>query len=85
MKMPDMLLYTRVDVVIECYDISKETQKELLEKMPDAYGGDGPGEDDWPEPDHPRDKPYLIKNIWAKLSEPTQADITAAVKKEERN
>ena len=83
MKMPEQLEYTRVDVIIECYDVSKETHKELLEKMPDAYGGEAPGEDDWPEPDSRRDRPYMLKNIWAKLGKEAQADIVAACEKEQ--
>ncbi len=67
--------YVRVDVVLECYDVSTETSQELLKLMPDAYGGDAPGEDDWPEPDHPRDAKYILSNVWDKLSAEAKIDI----------
>ena len=70
--------YVRVDEVIECYDILQATQTELLEKMPNAYGGEAPGEDDWPEPDAARDAPYKLSVIWNQLSEAAKADIVKA-------
>lgn len=77
---PAALAYVRVDQVIECYDVSKQTQAALLEAMPDAYGGEGPGEDDWPEPDAARDRPYRLANIWDGLGRNVQEDILGAVK-----
>lgn len=78
MRMPTELRYRRVDEIIECYGISKETQAELLELMPEAYGGDPPGEDDWPEPDSARDEPYKLAKIWSKLSDEAKRDIAQA-------
>jgi hypothetical protein len=73
--------FVRVDELVECYDIKKSTEQELLrvadENMPGgAYGGELPGEDDWPEPDAKRDEPYKLVKIWDKLSDEAKADIT---------
>jgi hypothetical protein len=78
--MPMQLTYTRVDEVIECYDITSATRGELMQLMPNAYGGELPGENDVPEPDNSRDAPYLIKRIWSKLSVTSKQDIINAVK-----
>ena len=80
MPVPEWTRYIRVDTVIECYDIPNTTQAELLSLMPNAYGGEPPGEDDWPEPDAKRDAPYKLSNIWDKLSSGGKADILAARK-----
>lgn len=76
--MKEWTKYVRVDEVLECYDVSKETARELLEKMPNAYGGEVPGEDDWPEPDASRDAPYKLSVIWNQLSEAAKSDIIKA-------
>jgi hypothetical protein len=78
MAAPDWTKYVRVDVIIECRPISKETERELLQAMPNAYGGEAPGENDWPEPDAKRDEPYKLARIWDKLSASAQADIAKA-------
>lgn len=75
---PEFAKYVRVDAVIECYEISQSTTAALLTAMPDAYGGEAPGEDDWPEPDAKRDEPYKLSKIWRKLPAPVQADILRA-------
>ena len=98
MEMPEVLSYTRVDTIIECLPlgaasgkkwphpeysaISAEVQAKLLEAMPNAYGGEAPGEDDWPEPDAARDEPYKLSKIWDKLDEVTQQRLIAAVEQE---
>jgi hypothetical protein len=82
MKMPEFAKYKRVDDMVECFPIKKETEKELLEKMPNAYGGETPGEDDWPEPDSSRDAPYKLSTVWSKLSSAAQEDLIAAYEKE---
>jgi hypothetical protein len=79
---PSILQYTRVDEIIECYEINHDTQAALLALMPDAYGGEGPGEDDWPEPDNSRDKPYLLSRIWDQLPPTAKSDIRHATAKE---
>lgn len=79
---PEWTKYVRVDQMIECYDIAKATEKALLEAMPDAYGGEGPGEDDWPEPDAKRDEPYKLSKIWTKLSRECQQDLQNVYDKE---
>lgn len=78
MTTPEFTKFVRVDTVIECYGIGKETERELLAKMPDAYGGEAPGEDDWPEPDAARDEPYKLSKIWDKLSPEARQDIELA-------
>lgn len=75
---PEFTKYLRVDEVIECYPVSDATTKALLEAMPDAYGGEAPGEDDWPEPDAARDEPYKLSKIWEKLSPAARQDIERA-------
>lgn len=80
MPVPEWTRYIRVDEVIECYDIPDTTSRELLALMPDAYGGELPGEDDWPEPDASRDAPYKLSKIWDRLSSGGKADILAARK-----
>ncbi len=82
-KLPPGAEFRRVDDVIECYDIGEETRRELMEKVPDAYGGDPPGEDDWPEPDAARDAPYKLKVHWHKLSDAAKADIARAFDEED--
>lgn len=82
MKQPWWARYKRVDVLVECFPISKESERELLEKMPEAYGGEPPGEDDWPEPDAKRDEPYKLDKVWDRLSEACQLDLIAAYEKE---
>lgn len=77
---PPELEYTRVDVVVECFSIRPETERELLllaeEHMPGgAYGGVPPGEDDWPEPDRSADRPYALACIWEFLSEEARRDV----------
>lgn len=79
--LPEHAKYVRVDEIIECYAISRDTEKALLLAMPDAYGGELPGEDDWPEPDAKRDEPYKLSKIWAKLSDDVRADIAQAIAK----
>jgi hypothetical protein len=78
MTKPEWTKYVRVDELIECYPISKEVKRALLEAMPDAYGGESPGEDDFPEPDAKRDAPYKLAVCWDKLAEPIQAAVAAA-------
>lgn len=78
MTMPEWAKYRRVDEVIETMPVSSATVRELLEKMPDAYGGEPPGEDSWPEPDSSRDAPYKLSVIWDKLSPEAQEDIASA-------
>ena len=75
---PEFAKYLRVDTIIECYPISKATEQALLQAMPDAYGGELPGEDSWPEPDALRDEPYKLAKIWAKLSATVRQDIEQA-------
>lgn len=82
MKCPAFARYVRVDQIIECYEVSRETRKALLEAMPDAYGGEGPGEDSWPEPDSSRDAPYKLNRCWSKLPLEAQEDIVRAYEKE---
>lgn len=82
MRMPEWAKYRRVDEMVECYPISRATEKELLEKMPDAYGGEPPGEDDWPEPDAKRDEPYKLSKVWDQLSVQAQEDLVRAHKAE---
>lgn len=76
--MPEWTKYVRVDEVIECYSIQDSTQKSLLEAMPNAYGGEPPGEDDWPEPDAARDAPYKLSKVWDSLSSTVKDDLIAA-------
>lgn len=82
MNAPEWTKYVRVDQIIECYPISKDVEKALLVAMPDAYGGEGPGEDDWPEPDAARDEPYKLVKVWDKLSQEVREAIEAARAKE---
>jgi hypothetical protein len=82
MKAPFWAQFRRVDEMIECYPISEETQRALLEAMPDAYGGEAPGEDDWPEPDAARDEPYKLSKIWDKLAQTVQEDLLKAWEEE---
>lgn len=82
MQVPEWAKYRRVDDMVECYPISDETQKALLEAMPNAYGGEAPGEDDWPEPDAARDAPYKLSNIWDKLAQTVQEDLVRAYEEE---
>ncbi len=84
MNIPEFARYVRVDTVVECYGVSKETERELLRLMPDAYGGEAPGEDDWPEPDAKRDEPYKLSKIWIKLSEEVRENILAAYREYNR-
>ena len=76
--MKNPLPYWRVDEVVECLPIKKETEQELFRLMPDAYGGTAAGEDDWPEPDAKRDEPYRLQKIWNKLTPAAQVDISGA-------
>ena len=78
MTTPEWTKYVRVDVIIECYEISKQTTEALLKAMPDAYGGEAPGEDAWPEPDAKRDEPYKLSKIWTKLDADSRLDIELA-------
>ena len=78
MDQPIWAEFRRVDELIECYPISKSTERELLELMPDAYGGEPPGEDDWQEPDSWRDELYKLARIWDRLSGAAREDIVAA-------
>lgn len=78
MMMPDWANYVRVDELIECYPIKDSTQGELMRAMPDAYGGEPPGEDNWPEPDAARDAPYKLSKVWKLLDDTTKADLIAA-------
>lgn len=78
MTIPEWTKYVRVDAIIECYEIGKETMQALLKAMPDAYGGEAPGEDAWPEPDAKRDEPYKLSKIWTKLGPATRQDIELA-------
>ena len=85
-KIPDWTKYYRVDTIVECYSITKETERELLrvadEVMPGGpYGGEPPGEDSWPEPDAKRDEPYKLNKIWKLLSAGVQAELEARVRK----
>lgn len=84
MVCPQWAFIVRVDTLIECYEINNATNKELLEKVPDAYGGEAPGEDDWPEPDAKRDEPYKLDKHWSKLSKEARLDIVAAYERNER-
>lgn len=80
-----MLTYWRVDEVIECLDMGghgTEVTSALLAAMPDAYGGEVPGEDDWPEPDSHRDAPYKLSRIWADLDPVIQGYIADAAAKQ---
>lgn len=79
MQIPEWTRYVRVDQIIECFDVGEETRRALLAAAPDAYGGEGPGEDDWPEPDAARDEPYKLSKIWSKLSDEVRADVRHAV------
>lgn len=81
---PDWTKYRRVDVVIECMDVTRETRRALIDAMPHAYGGEEPGEDSWPEPDSKRDAEYKLSRIWNKISADAQADILKAYEAEER-
>ena len=78
MNIPGFAKLTRVDVMIECYRIADSTRDEMLRLMPDAYCGEAPGEDDWPDPDHTRNRPFLFKVIRESLSEEAKADINHA-------
>ncbi len=80
---PEWARYVRVDVIIECWDLERDCTKELLEAMPDAYGGDPPGEDDWPEPDAARDEPYKLSKCWDKLSPEVQGALARYKEKED--
>jgi hypothetical protein len=82
MRAPDWARYVRVDELIECYPISKDVQAALLLAMPNAYGGECPGEDDFPEPDAKRDEPYKLFKVWKILHEDVQTALIAAYKKE---
>ena len=82
MNVPEWTKYRRVDEVVECFPIRKETERELLELMPDAYCGEPPGEDDWPEPDAKRDEPYKLSKVWGKLSKEAMEDLMRAHGKE---
>ena len=78
MNMPEFAKYVRVDTLLECYDLAKATDKALMQAMPNAYGGEAPGEDSWPEPDAKRDEPYKLAKVWNKLSAEVQQDIIRA-------
>ena len=75
---PEWAKYVRVDTIIECWAIDKPIENALLIAMPDAYGGEGPGEDDVPEPDAKRDEPYKLTKCWNKLSDDVQNALIVA-------
>lgn len=81
-ELPESARYVRVDTIIECYDVSKECEAVLLNKMPDAYGGKAPGEDDGPEPDHSRDNGYRLRDCWKDLPQYAQDELIAMFEKE---
>jgi hypothetical protein len=81
MSAPLWAKFWRVDTVIECLPILKETEEELLRLMPTAYGGEAPGEDDWPEPDAKRDEPYKLVRIWDQLSDEAKGNIILAMER----
>lgn len=78
MQVPEWANYLRVDEVIECFNVSDETRNALLVAMPDAYGGEAPGEDDFPEPDSSRDAPYKLSKCWDKLEDAVRQDVVRA-------
>lgn len=86
MSIPEWTKYVRVDQIIECYDVSKETSQALMVAMPAAYGGveEVDLEDAWPEPDAARDEPYKLSKVWDRLAESVREDIVAAKAGEER-
>lgn len=82
---PAALTYWRVDEVIECLSFGEhrhEVEQALLTAMPEAYGGELPGEDDWPEPDASRDAPYKLSVVWGKLDTSIQGYVAEAAHKE---
>jgi hypothetical protein len=82
MKAPEWTKYVRVDEMIECFPIGKDTQRALMEAMPNAYAVPEPGEDAWPEPDSEREAPFKVSTIWDKVTPDVQTDLDKAYREE---
>ena len=66
MNQPSWAVYYNVDVMIECFNIQKDTRRELHEAAPGAYSDSG----------------VRLSTVWDKLSEVAQADLMATYEKE---
>lgn len=66
MKQPSWTAYYSVDTMIECFNIQKETRRELHTAAPDAYG----------------DETVFVSRVWDKLSDVAQADLVTTYEKE---